>query len=324
MIPTPGLLQPPTSEPMSESSVSILLCTYQGERYLREQLDSFEAQTHAVWRLWASDDGSTDGTRDLLEARKQVWPMGKLTLIEGPARGFTANFLSLAVRAEIRADAYAFSDQDDIWEPQKLARALDWLDAIPEGVPALYCSRTQYVNATGAPIGLSPCFMRRPPSFQNALVQNIGGGNTMVFNEAARALLQEAGPDVAVEFHDRWVYLLVSGSGGHVHYDPWPSLRYRQHGANLIGMNSSCMARLNRIRMLFGGHFRASNEAHVAALAAMAHRLTPAHRTTLEAFAKGRLMSLFPRLRYLWASGVHRQTLPGNLALGVAAILGRV
>jgi hypothetical protein len=107
----------------------------------------------------------------------------------GPAEGSTANFLSLTCRADIDADYFAYADQDDVWESDKLERAVNWLKTIPEGVPALYGSRTLLVDARNQHIGYSPLF-EREPNFRNALVQSIAGGNTMVFNRAARDLLR--------------------------------------------------------------------------------------------------------------------------------------
>ena len=90
-----------------QSKVAILLCTYNGERYLHEQLASFQAQTHVNWEVWASDDGSSDSTLTLLEAYKQKWPSEKLSIVRGPAKGFAANILSLTCKPEIEADYYA-------------------------------------------------------------------------------------------------------------------------------------------------------------------------------------------------------------------------
>lgn len=164
--------------------VAILLCTYHGQHYLAEQLDSFAAQSHPNWEIWASDDGSEDDTHAILEAYQQKWPAGRLSIHFGPAEGFAANFLSLTCKASIKADYYAYSDQDDVWEAGKLERAVRWLETIPPNIPALYCGRTRLVDADNNEIGLSPLFSK-PPSFANALMQNIGGGNTMVFNNAA-------------------------------------------------------------------------------------------------------------------------------------------
>lgn len=303
--------------------VAILLCTYHGQHYLAEQLDSFQAQSHSNWEVWASDDGSEDNTHAILEAYQQKWPVGRLSIHFGPSEGFAANFLSLTCRASIEADYYAYADQDDVWESDKLERAVRWLQTVPENTPALYCSRTRLVDAENNEIGLSPLFCK-PPSFANALMQNIGGGNTMVFNNAARALLREAGEDTPVITHDWWAYMVVSGCGGKVFYDSHPSLRYRQHDGNLVGMNATWAARFKRIRMLWEGRFRNWNDSNIAGLRKLQHKLTPENRETLERFAKARQMSLIPRLTHLKRSGIYRQTLFGNLGLIAAAIFGKI
>lgn len=303
--------------------VAILLCTYQGQRYLAEQLTSFEIQSHTSWEVWASDDGSEDDTHMILEAYQRKWPEGRLFVRSGPAEGFAANFLSLTCKDIIGADYYAYSDQDDIWEADKLARAVRWLQTQPVDTPALYCSRTRLVDADNNEIGVSPLFLK-PPSFANALMQNIGGGNTMVFNNAARELLREAGGDRAVITHDWWAYIVVTGCGGHVFYDSEPTLRYRQHSDNLIGTNSNWASRFKRIRMLFQGHFKYWNDSNILALRTLEHRLTPENREIFQCYAKARKMSLIPRLVLLKRSGIYRQTFLGNIGLIAAAIFGKV
>lgn len=308
---------------VAQPKVAILLCTYYGQHYLAEQLDSFAAQSHTNWEVWASDDGSKDGTHEILQAYKHKWPAGRLSIHFGPAEGFVANFLSLTCKACIEADYYAYSDQDDIWEGDKLARAVEFLETIPPSIPALYCSRTRSVDENNNEIGLSPLFSK-PPSFANALVQNIGGGNTMVYNNAARALLREAGENIPVVTHDWWAYMVVTGCGGKVFYDSAPTLRYRQHGGNLVGHNANWSARVKRIRMLWQGRFRNWNDTNIAALGNLRDKLTPKSRDILQRFAKARQMSLAPRLFHLKRSGIYRQTLLGNLGLIAAALFGKI
>lgn len=303
--------------------VAILLCTYHGQRYLVDQLDSFAAQTHSNWEVWASDDGSQDNTHTIFDAYKKKWGPERLSLRPGPAEGFVANFLSLTCKASIEADYYAYSDQDDIWNADKLERAVHWLETIPKNIPALYCSRTRLVDAENNHIGFSPLFSA-PPSFANALIQSIAGGNTMVFNNAARELLRQAGENVQVITHDWWAYMVVTGCGGKVFYDSQPTLAYRQHDANLVGMNSTWAARLARIRLLWQGRFRRWNDANIAALRSIEEHLTPANREILDRFARAREMSLLPRLLNLKRSGIYRQTLPGNLGLVAAAIFNKI
>ena len=122
--------------------VAVLMATYNGAEFLSEQLDSLAVQTHGNWRLWVSDDGSADATIDILRRYQKVWREDRLILLSGPGRGFQANFLELTARPDISADYYAWSDQDDVWLPEKLARALERLEHLGPDRPALYCGRT--------------------------------------------------------------------------------------------------------------------------------------------------------------------------------------
>lgn len=306
----------------SRSKVAILLCTYNGQHFLNEQLDSFTAQTHLDWQVFASDDGSTDASLQILKKRQQILPDNQLKILSGPAKGFVANFLSLTCNTSIEADYFAYSDQDDIWEADKLERALRWLQSVPSDTPALYCSRTRLVDAENNEIGLSPLFTKQP-SFANALMQNIAGGNTVVFNNAARALLIETRENLPVIAHDWWAYILITGCGGLVHYDRYPSLRYRQHQNNLIGINPSIAARYKRIHTLWQGDFKSRNDQNIAALSTLTHRLTPENQQRLNNFIKARQKSLIPRLILLKRSGFYRQTYLGNLGLVAAAIFNK-
>lgn len=303
--------------------VAILLCTYQGEKYLAAQLDSFAAQTFPSWKLWVSDDGSTDATLNELKAFAERRKPGQVTLQAGPRKGFVKNFMSLICEPTLHADYYALSDQDDIWHPDKLERALKWLRDVPQGQPALYCTRTELVDGAGQPIGFSPLFTR-PPAFANALMQNVAGGNTMVMNNAARDLLLEAGADIDVVAHDWWIYIVVSACGGRVYYDSEPSLRYRQHGDNLIGANAGLSARLLRIKMLFEGHLKMWTNQHIQALSPLLPKLTPANLVIYNRFISARQRSLLPRVVGIKRSGVYRQTLLGNLGLLAAALTNRI
>lgn len=302
--------------------VTIVMGVYQGEKFLEDQLRSIAAQTRGDWRLCVSDDGSTDRTCEIVEAFRAGQGEDKVILTRGPRKGFAANFLTALCRSPESA-FYAFSDQDDIWEAGKLARALSVLEAAPPDQPALYCGRTRIADEMGRPLGSSPAF-RLQPSFANALVQNIGGGNTMVMNRAARQLLCAAGPDPDIVFHDWWAYQLVSGAGGRVCYDTEPLVLYRQHGGNLMGRNNDAAARLSRLRLLFQGHFREWADRHIRALNRVRHLLTPQHQALLDVFAETRTGSVPRRLAALRRSGVHRQTTTGNLGLIMATVFNKL
>src|SRR5215831_4737190 len=298
--------------------VAILMCTKDGAAFLSEQLASIGRQTHGNWSLIVSDDGSRDATLNMLSRFAEGRPQ-KVTVRGGPRQGVCANFLSLAADRGIAADYFAFSDQDDIWYADKIERALRWLGTVPDDTAAVYCGRTELVSNDGRPYGLSPLFSR-PIAFRNAIVQSLGGGNTMVFNAAAKRLLETTGR-LDVVLHDWWLYQLVAAVGGAIHYDPRPMLKYRQHPDNLIGSNHGWGARLVRLRMIFQGRFRDWNAKNIAALQRIpAHLITPENRETLALFAKAREAPLLKRLYYLKQSGIYRQTLLGNIGLILATV----
>jgi glycosyltransferase involved in cell wall biosynthesis len=303
--------------------VTILMCTRNGEAFLQEQLDSLARQSHGNWRLVVSDDASVDGTRHMLTRFAGRSEPGRVEVrTRNRAVGAAANFMTLLADPGLAGDYFSCCDQDDIWWPDKLERALAALETVASSVPAVYFSRTRNVDATGRPVGWSP-FFRKPPGFRNALVQSIGGGNTMVCNRAARVLLVAAGP-VEVASHDWWTYLLVSGAGGVVHFDPVPSLDYRQHDSNHIGANRGLGARLRRLRMLADGQLTAWLDLHAAALERCAYLLTPENRKLLQTFHAMRSQSLAGRLAGWRALRPYRQSLAGQVGLFAALIANKI
>ena len=307
-----------------QRDVLILLATYNGALYLDEQLASIEAQ-QGVGRLdiLASDDGSTDTTRVLLEGWAARWSRGSFDIRPGPGAGFSENFRHLMVSATGAARFVAFADQDDIWDADKLSVAIDILAEQAADRPGLYFSRTRLVDAKGVFMGYSPLF-RRKPAFENAIVQSIGGGNTVVLNGAAFALLAESARRTGFQTHDWWTYMLIAGAGGYVHYDATAHIAYRQHGANVIGKNTGVMARLSRIGQLLDGRFANWTERNLMALEACWDLLTPAARQTLQNVREAR--QTYGPLAYqkLRMAGIFRQTMLGNLALIAAAMLGKL
>lgn len=317
-----GELSANRSTNYSQPLVAVLLCTYNGDNFLTEQLDSIASQTHKNLDLWTSDDDSQDKTQNILEEYQSSWTENHFSICCGPQQGFAENFLSLICNSAIKADYFACSDQDDIWEPDKLERALAKLSDVPSNVPALYCSRTTAIDKHGHQLGLSPLF-QKPPSFANALVQNIGGGNTMVMNQAARELLLCAGSQAVVS-HDWWIYLLVSGAGGKVFYDATPSVQYRQHDNNLVGSNTSWLSRSHRIRLLLQGRFRRWNTINTQSLIQNRNLLTLENQRTLDIFCSARDRYLIPRLLGMWKSGIYRQTRLETLGLVIATVFKKI
>lgn len=304
------------------SRVAVLLCTYNGARHLNRQLESIASQDIGTINVFASDDNSVDGTLEKLSYWADNSAFASLQVRTGPGRGHAANFLSLISADDIDCDIFAFADQDDIWDTNKLSRAVAALDDVPSHIPALYCTRTRTVSETGELNGLSPLFSK-PPAFPNALLQNIAGGNTMVMNAAARALLQRAGA-VDVVSHDWWTYLLVSGGGGEVIYDARPSLSYRQHERNAIGANTGFFNRFRRYGGFLSGRNRVWNERNIKALQGCRSLLTENNQRVLAEFENARKGSIISRFRALRCSGVYAQTTSGNIGLIAATLLKKI
>ncbi|SOC18199.1 glycosyltransferase [Rhodobacter maris] len=303
--------------------VVILMATYEGAECLRAQLDSFVAQTHGNWSLLVGDDGSRDATREILAGFAAEGHA--LRLIEGPRRGAAANFMALLREAAQSAPPgawIAFSDQDDVWLPDRLARGIAALSAAPGQGPGLFCSRTFIVDhALQTPRLSVP--RPRPLGFRNALVQNVVAGNTILLDAAGAALVLAASAEAArVVVHDWWVYQILSGCGGRIVHDDTPTLLYRQHAANEIGANDSRRAQMQRLGMLLRGTMRDWTTINIAALSGSRHRFTPENRALFDAFAALRGRSVPARLIAFARLRLYRQTRISTLALWVSVLVG--
>nr|WP_255434827.1 glycosyltransferase family 2 protein [Paracoccus sp. MC1862] len=300
--------------------VTVLMALYQGERFLREQLDSIAAQ-RVRWRLVVGDDGSTDAGPQILRAFAGEWG-GRVAVRTGPGKGAAGNFLALLAGLPTEPGFVALADQDDVWHSDKLARALRALDGA-DG-PALYCSRVEIRDETLRPLGLSRLPVRLP-SFRHALVQNLVPGNTAVLNPAGAALARRAAIGAAgVVMHDWWLYQLVTGVGGRVIHDSAPSLMYRQHGRNVVGANDGPLARLASLTRMLRGLHRDWSHANLREMQRLQDWLTPENRCVLDRFAALNGPSPLCRLQAMRRGGFYRQGRLSQATLWVAAALGRV
>ena len=306
-----------------EPSVAIFMCTYNGERFLEAQLDSLYAQSCKQWTLYVSDDGSTDATLEIINSYQYKWGKEKIQYRVGPQKGFAQNFLSLACDPSIKADYYAFCDQDDVWLPEKLSVAIEHIafESSP-GELYVYSGRTTYTDENLKPIGFSPLFVF-PRTFRNALIQSIAGGNTMVFNQSTKTLLEKVGM-VPTPSHDWWLYQLVTGAGGIMYYDPKPYILYRQHDSSLVGSNTSLKSILIRFGMLLNGRFRKWTDKNIQSLNQAKIFLKPEHLETLKILEKMRNANFNDRLRLIQVGGLYRQTKRGTISMVIASIFNKI
>lgn len=216
--------------------VQILMSTYNGEVYLREQLDSILNQKTVIGgkrfdlSLLIRDDGSKDNTMKILEEYQKKFP--QITYIQGKNIGACKSFFKLMQKADRRADYIAFSDQDDIWNENKMRRAVIGLKNY-ENIPAMYASDLEIVNQNLETMKITASTGRNCPSFGNALVENICTGCTIVINRKLYDKIVKVLPRHAY-MHDWWIYMTAS-CFGKVIYDKKPLIKYRQHETNTVG-----------------------------------------------------------------------------------------
>lgn len=301
--------------------------------FINEQLQSLEAQTVAHLDLWVSDDGSEDNTLAELKVFKKNWSKGKFEILNHkrvtskiaftPASGSNENFRSLILNQDIKGDYFAFCDQDDVWDADKLERAGEWLSHQPEDQPCLHCTRTRIIDSAGKLTGKSPLFSK-PPSFANAMVQNIAAGNTIVLNKKAMELIRHSASNTDFVSHDWWCYIIVTAYKGLVKYDEKPSLSYRQHGNNLVGENATWKARMTRLNLVLQGRFKNWNDRNRAALHALEDTLPKETVSFLKSFDEFRATSGLIAAIKLSKLKAYRQTNLGQISLYFAGLIGKI
>ncbi len=300
--------------------LSILLPTYNGRRYLPELLKSLLAQTYPDVAIRVHDDGSTDDTYSFLRS----WAAGRsnVHLTHGENRGVARSFFRLLGESDAESEYFAFCDQDDVWLPDKLERAVKAIRHQPADEPVMYCSRIELVDMNLRHLAYSRVLRRM--GFANALVENVATGCTMVLNRGARDLVCQRLPQRAV-MHDWWCYMVLSAFG-RVIYDERPSVKYRQHGNNVFGAASSRAGlfkrrllrflKLPRSAKLFGDWVEEFGACHREALG-------PEHKAIFDRFLTIR-GNLWDRLSYSVAMDVWRQWWVDTMILRALILMGRV
>ncbi len=214
--------------------VQILMSTFNGEKYLREQLDSILSQDYSDISLLIRDDGSTDDTVRIIHEVANT--DHRVSYYQGQNLGVKNSFFDLMLHADNSMDYYALSDQDDVWSKDKISAAVNKIGK-EEGYPALYCSKPELVDQKLTPLVTTIKRINVVPSFGNALVENINTGCTCLFNKELLELVKGHIPEFTV-MHDWWLYLSASALG-RVIYDEESHIYYRQHGNNIIGSRSN-------------------------------------------------------------------------------------
>lgn len=221
---------------MKKEEIIVLLSSYNGEKYIEEQIETILAQEGVVVKLFVRDDGSNDRTPQILERYKKE---GKLDYYVGENLGWRNSFMRLVVDAP-DGDYYAFADQDDHWLPEKLKKAVECMKTMPRG-PQLYNSNGSLWK-DGEIVGKVSTIKPELNRFAR-FINPLGQGSTQVFNRDMQLLVKKHIPQIEVP-HDAWFARLAILLGGY-HYDYNSYILYRQHDNNQIGADTNSKERLH-------------------------------------------------------------------------------
>jgi glycosyltransferase involved in cell wall biosynthesis len=302
--------------------VQILLSTYNGEKYVEEQMNSLLKQTYPNVEILIRDDGSTDQTLQILEKYDVLHQ--NVIVMKKKNTGVVKSFFNLIAESSSEADYFAFCDQDDIWKSDKVSRVIEKLESIPSHIPAMYCSQAELVDETLRTIGEMP-EPTRGPSFSSALVQNIATGCTVVFNKAARQLLLRKLPDPdVIIMHDWWVYLVVSAFGT-VIYDKESRILYRQHSLNSVGAKADFVGKWKaRIKQFMKRGNRIFITKQVEEFRKIYGDLLPQDKVAiLNKFIDGR-KTMVGRIKYALFGEAHRQTIIDDVIFRILILSNRI
>lgn len=212
--------------------IQVLLSTYNGDKYLREQINSLLSQEEVEIDILVRDDGSTDKTIEIL---KEFKDRGELNWFSGDNIGVKKSFLELVKQSSRDFDYYAFCDQDDVWLNNKLYEAGRKLNS-ESHLPLLYFSKTTKVDQDLSSMEDND-YKGYSYSFSEVLVKNNATGCTMIFNSKLKEIINEVDYNELNNkpLHDHWIYMLCLAVGGKIVYDNESYIMYRQHKNNVVG-----------------------------------------------------------------------------------------
>lgn len=217
---------------MEKKRILVLMSTYNGEKYIQQQLLSILNQkVDANIYIKIRDDGSSDKTFEILQSNQQKYP-DIIEIVKGKNIGCNASFFEL-LNSSFGYDYYAISDQDDVWFPEKLQTACEYLGKEDDTVPLLYASAPYLVDANLNPYGMGRK-KERDFTIYNTIIQNICPGHSQMMNNALLRKLQGNLDISRLYAYDAWITNMAI-LYGKIIYNNNPFVYYRQHGDNSVG-----------------------------------------------------------------------------------------
>lgn len=283
--------------------VTVLMSTYNGEKYLKDQIDSILKQENVNLRLIIRDDGSSDGTVDII--KEYTTNRDNVEFIQAPNVGAANSFLELMRYANVdnNADFFAFSDQDDIWLPEKMYQASLKIRELPQDVPALYFSNLYITRGDNSQRSLM-YESALPINNSHLMVENFAAGCTIMFNKMALTTFLKLQVNNLIMHDKRLIHMCMLL--GNIVYDSNAYICYRQHEDNVIGANYYFKQRVNSKLCSLKNFWKQHNREEEAkeVLAAYGDLMTDEDRKMVSIVAlyrkriKYRLLMLFSPGRY--------------------------
>lgn len=211
-------------------NVCVMMSTYNGDQFLQEQINSIENQNDVNCSVLIRDDGSNDNTISLI--KYNIRKFHNIKLVSGDNLGSAGSFMEVLTNSP-DCDYYAFSDQDDVWDLDKLSVAIKQLS--DSDIPALYYCDYREIDENGNVINSNHESLNSLSIYELALTNNCAGC-TMVFNKKLRDIIIHHKPSRML-MHDHYIYFLAVAIGALIICDSKKHISYRQHQNNVIGAN---------------------------------------------------------------------------------------
>ena len=221
------------------NKVQVLLSTYNGEKYIKEQIESILNQEEVEISLLIRDDGSLDKTVEIVKELESK--NSNITFYQGENLKPARSFMDLLNKSG-EYDYYAFSDQDDVWDSRKLIFAINMLKS-KEDKPSLYMSALNVVDENLNLIETKK--VDGNYSFEGEMIKNFATGCTMVLNKNLRDIINNYKPNYII-MHDSWITRVCYAIGGNVIIDDNSYIKYRQHTSNVLGYKDEGFQKLKR------------------------------------------------------------------------------
>ena len=302
--------------------VTIILSTFNGEHYLEEQLISVFQQSYKPIKIIVRDDGSQDGTVNILNRLKSEY--SNLEVFVEKNIGVVASFLKLLEMVPSETEYVALCDQDDVWYEDKIERAVFMINECVTERPVMYLCAQELVDKDLKQIGYRN-HVQRNPSFENALLENIATGCTAVLNKAALELMRNKEVHVnEIKMHDWWLYQVITAFG-FILYDKEAKIKYRQHSGNLVGSTAGFKLWLNRIKIYVGTNKKETRCQLNELMRVYGSQIScNNHKLVKDFLINSQSNTFFERLKYAVRTPLYRQKATEGFIFRVVIVLGRI